>query len=47
MLKPGGGAHIKVFQGSAFQGLPVAARRQFKSVRYLKPAASRARSAEI
>jgi len=47
VLKPGGGALIKVFQGSGFQELTVAARRQFKSVRFLKPAASRARSAEI
>jgi 23S rRNA (uridine2552-2'-O)-methyltransferase len=38
---------IKVFQGSGFQELTVAARRQFKTVRFLKPAASRARSAEI
>jgi len=47
VLKPGGGALIKVFQGSGFQELTVAARRQFKTVRFLKPAASRARSAEI
>lgn len=47
VLKPGGGTLIKVFQGSGFQELTVAARRQFKSVRFLKPAASRARSAEI
>ena len=47
VLKPGGGALIKVFQGSGFQELSVAARRQFKTVRFLKPAASRARSAEI
>ncbi|MDE2221025.1 MAG: 23S rRNA (uridine(2552)-2'-O)-methyltransferase RlmE [Gammaproteobacteria bacterium] len=47
VLKPGGGALIKVFQGAGFQELAVAARRQFKSVRFLKPAASRARSAEI
>lgn len=45
-LKPGGSALIKVFQGSGFQELVVAARRQFKSVRFVKPAASRARSAE-
>jgi len=45
-LKPGGSALIKVFQGSGFQELVVAARRQFKSVRFIKPAASRARSAE-
>jgi 23S rRNA (uridine2552-2'-O)-methyltransferase len=47
VLKPGGGALIKVFQGSGFQELTVAARRRFKTVRFLKPAASRARSAEI
>jgi 23S rRNA (uridine2552-2'-O)-methyltransferase len=47
VLKPGGGALIKVFQGSGFQELVVAARRQFKTVRFIKPAASRARSAEI
>jgi 23S rRNA (uridine2552-2'-O)-methyltransferase len=46
VLKPGGVALIKVFQGSGFQELVVAARRQFKSVRFIKPAASRARSAE-
>ena len=46
VLKPGGGALIKVFQGSGFQELVVAARRQFKTVRFIKPAASRARSAE-
>jgi 23S rRNA (uridine2552-2'-O)-methyltransferase len=47
VLKPGGAALIKVFQGAGFQELTVAARRQFKTVRFLKPAASRARSAEI
>lgn len=45
-LKPKGSALIKVFQGSGFQELVAAARRQFKSVRFIKPAASRARSAE-
>jgi 23S rRNA (uridine2552-2'-O)-methyltransferase len=47
VLKPGGHALIKVFQGSGFQELVAAARRQFKTVRFIKPAASRARSAEI
>ena len=47
VLKPGGHALIKVFQGSGFQELVVAARRQFKTVRLVKPAASRARSAEM
>jgi 23S rRNA (uridine2552-2'-O)-methyltransferase len=41
VLKPGGGALIKVFQGAGFQGLAVAARRQIKTARFLKPAASR------
>ncbi|HVN98613.1 MAG TPA: 23S rRNA (uridine(2552)-2'-O)-methyltransferase RlmE [Steroidobacteraceae bacterium] len=47
VLKPGGGALIKVFQGAGFQELTAAARRQFKGVRFLKPAASRSRSPEI
>ena len=47
VLKPGGGALIKVFQGSGFQELVATARRQFKTVRFIKPAASRARSAEM
>jgi len=47
VLKPGAGALIKVFQGAGFQELTAAARRQFKTVRFLKPAASRARSAEM
>ncbi len=47
VLKPSGHALIKVFQGSGFQELVAAARRQFKTVRFIKPAASRARSAEI
>ena len=47
VLKPGGNALIKVFQGSGFQELVAVARRQFKIVRFIKPAASRARSAEI
>jgi 23S rRNA (uridine2552-2'-O)-methyltransferase len=46
VLKPGGAALIKVFQGAGFEVLVGAARRQFKSVRFIKPAASRARSAE-
>jgi len=46
VLKPGGSALIKVFQGAGFQELTAAARRQFKAVRFLKPAASRARSPE-
>ena len=47
VLKPGGGALIKVFQGAGFRELTVSARRQFKTVRFIKPAASRARRAEI
>ncbi|HEV7432922.1 MAG TPA: 23S rRNA (uridine(2552)-2'-O)-methyltransferase RlmE [Steroidobacteraceae bacterium] len=47
VLKPGGSALIKVFQGSGFQELVAAARKQFKTVRFIKPAASRARSAEM
>jgi len=46
VLKPGGAAPIKVFQGAGFQELVAPARRQFKSVRFIKPAASRARGAE-
>jgi 23S rRNA (uridine2552-2'-O)-methyltransferase len=46
VLKPKGTALIKLFQGSGFQELVANARRQFKTVRCLKPAASRARSAE-
>ncbi|MGH8255438.1 MAG: RlmE family RNA methyltransferase [Steroidobacteraceae bacterium] len=46
LLKAGGGALIKVLQGSGFQELVAAARRRFERVRFLKPAASRARSPE-
>jgi 23S rRNA (uridine2552-2'-O)-methyltransferase len=46
VLKPQGRALIKVFQGAGFQELTGAARRQFRAVRFLKPDASRARSAE-
>lgn len=46
VLKPGGNALIKVFQGTGFQELVVAARRRFTRVRFLKPEASRARSSE-
>lgn len=47
VLKPGGGALIKVFQGSGFQELIQAARTEFERVRLVKPKASRARSPEI
>jgi 23S rRNA (uridine2552-2'-O)-methyltransferase len=46
LLKPGGCALIKVLQGAGFQELVAAARRRFERVRFLKPAASRARSPE-
>jgi len=47
VLKPGGSALIKVFQGAGFEQLVAAARKQFARVRCLKPEASRARSAEV
>jgi 23S rRNA (uridine2552-2'-O)-methyltransferase len=47
VLKPGGDALIKVFQGTGFQELVGAARRQFGRVRLVKPVASRARSPEM
>lgn len=46
VLKPGGSALIKVFQGVGFQELLAGARARFTKVRFLKPEASRARSAE-
>jgi 23S rRNA (uridine2552-2'-O)-methyltransferase len=46
LLKPGGNALIKVFQGVGFQEFVAAARRPFTKVRLYKPAASRARSPE-
>ena len=46
VLKLQGRALIKVFQGTGFQELVATARRQFRTVRFLKPDASRARSAE-
>jgi len=46
-LKPGGDLLIKVFQGSGFQELVTAVRRNFATVRMRKPEASRARSAEV
>ena len=45
-LKPGANALIKTFQGAGFEELLDRARRQFTKVRFLKPEASRARSAE-
>jgi len=47
VLKPGGALLAKVFQGSGFQELVAATRTSFNEVRLRKPAASRARSAEM
>ena len=47
ILKPGGHALIKVFQGSGFVELLQAARGRFGRVKLLKPQASRNRSPEI
>ena len=47
VLKEGGCALIKTFQGAGFQELVVATRRNFHSVKLLKPDASRARSPEV
>ena len=47
VLKPGGTALIKVFQGAGFTELLTATRRRFAKVRMLKPEASRARSPEL
>ncbi|HEY6358421.1 MAG TPA: SAM-dependent methyltransferase, partial [Vicinamibacterales bacterium] len=47
VLKPGGDALIKVFQGSGFQELTRGARSEFARVRLVKPHASRARSPEM
>jgi len=47
VLKPGGNALIKVFQGSGFQELVQGARRRYGRVKLVKPQASRSRSPEI
>ncbi len=47
VLKPGGHALIKVFQGSGFDELVRAARAGFERAKLLKPQASRARSPEM
>jgi 23S rRNA (uridine2552-2'-O)-methyltransferase len=47
ILKPGGGALIKVFQGAGFRELVQSARGSFARVRLVKPVASRSRSPEI
>lgn len=47
VLKPSGSTLIKVFQGSGFEELVAVMRKRFKKLRFVKPEASRARSAEI
>ena len=47
VLKEGGGALIKVFQGVGFDALLREARSRFANVKLVKPAASRARSSEV
>jgi 23S rRNA (uridine2552-2'-O)-methyltransferase len=47
VLKPGGAALIKVFQGAGFAQLLEGARARFERVRLVKPRASRSRSPEI
>jgi len=47
VLKPGGAALIKVFQGTGFRELVRGARTRFGRVRLVKPEASRSRSPEI
>lgn len=47
VLKAGGGALIKVFQGAGFEALVLDARGRFGKVRLVKPTASRARSPEV
>jgi 23S rRNA (uridine2552-2'-O)-methyltransferase len=47
VLKPGGDALIKVFQGTGFEDLVKGARGEFGRVKLVKPQASRARSPEM
>jgi 23S rRNA (uridine2552-2'-O)-methyltransferase len=47
VLKPGGDALIKVFQGAGFQELLQGARSRFGAVKLVKPKASRSRSPEM
>jgi 23S rRNA (uridine2552-2'-O)-methyltransferase len=47
VLKPGGSALIKVFQGAGFTELVRAARERFARVKLIKPSASRSRSPEM
>lgn len=46
-LKPGGRLVSKVFQGEGFDAFVVAARQAFRSVKVIKPKASRPRSREV
>lgn len=46
-LRPGGDLLMKVFQGRELQALVARLRRSFESVKFRKPKASRARSAEV
>ncbi|HEX4648328.1 MAG TPA: 23S rRNA (uridine(2552)-2'-O)-methyltransferase RlmE [Steroidobacteraceae bacterium] len=47
ILKPGGSALIKVFQGAGFRELVGSARKGFARVKLVKPTASRSRSPEM
>ena len=47
VLKEGGGALIKVFQGAGFTELVQSARARFQRVKLVKPGASRSRSPEM
>jgi 23S rRNA (uridine2552-2'-O)-methyltransferase len=47
VLKPGGAALIKVFQGAGFEELLRSARARFARVKLVKPGASRSRSPEM
>jgi 23S rRNA (uridine2552-2'-O)-methyltransferase len=47
VLKAGGSALIKVFQGSGFEDLVRTARQRFGKVKLVKPGASRSRSPEM
>jgi 23S rRNA (uridine2552-2'-O)-methyltransferase len=47
VLKPGGAALIKLFQGAGFDELVKRTRRQYGVVRLKKPKASRSRSSEV
>lgn len=46
VLKPGGSALIKLFQGAGFEEFVAAARPGWRRLRFFKPEASRARSSE-